>query len=378
MVGLAGSLVAQVQEVDLRVAVLADRCEARVVAHAPHALVALVVGVQAAAVPVAPGLVLGVAPAVVAGLAVADAAGTARVAFGYAAGHAAGLEVFVQAVAYDKRLALGQGGALAVSRVQRGKVPAPGDAVDLVVWFGQSNAEGAAPLADLPPEDAGEHPQLRIWNHLAGTWQAMHVGRNNMLLPGTAAVGPELGIVDAMGPTARPLWLVKCAVWQSSLGPSPGPLDEWGPAAGELYPQLLSRVDAAAAAVRALGLQPRVRLVGMMQGESDALSPGLAASYQANLMALLLHLRADLGQRGLTPDGPPQVRIGLIAPALVEVGFVATEAVRQAQQNVAGALPGCDTIETRPFAVLADRVHLALPGLRSLGQALVAGFVRRR
>ncbi len=372
----AVSLHAQGDVIDLRIVASTDRLDARVTAAAPGSLVGVVLGLQLANTPLPGGASLELVPITVMGLTFADAAGVATMSLHYPVGHAGGLSLLAQAVAYDTTMPVTVNGALATSPLRRARVPLTGDEAEIVVLFGQSNAEGAASLADLPGAMRGPHPQLRVWNDAALAWQPLAAGVNNMLVPGTQTVGPEMGFVDALPATAKPMWLVKCAVWQSSLGPTPGPLNEWGPQAGELYPEMLRRIDNACAGVVALGLIPRIRLVAMMQGEADALDPLLAAPYAFNLQHLIAQLRIDLGTRGVAAVGEPWFRAGLIHPALAEVGFVSTGVVRAAQQATATVVPNCDVVETRGIELMADRVHFALGGSRALGKKFVRGFVR--
>ena len=369
------SLHAQSGVLQLRVAAVPDRLDARVTDAVSGALVGLVLGTQHGATPLPGGAALQVVPVAVAGLAFADANGVATFTLSYPVGRAAGASLLAQAVAFDTTRSLVEPGALQVSPLRVARVPLAGEEARIVVLFGQSNAEGAASLSDLPGPLRGPHPQLRVWNDAAAAWQPLAAGVNNMLVPGTPRVGPELGIVHALPATASPLWLVKCAVWQSSLGPSPGPWNEWGAQAGELYPEMLRRIDSACAGAVALGLRPRVVLVAMMQGEADALVPSLAVAYASNLHDLVVQLRGDLGARGLAPADEPHVRVGRIHPGLAEVGFVATSTVRAAQEATAASFVHCDLVETRGLELMADRVHFAFAGSMALGRSFVRGFV---
>lgn len=347
--------------------------ELRVSRAAPAALVAAVLGFAEAAVPLPGGAVLGIDPLVVPLFAAADGTGRADLAWQFPAAAAAGLGFLATALALDSGLPFGAVGSVRVATVLPLQVPVVGAPADLVVVFGQSNAEGFAALGDLPLDLLGPQPRLRIYNDWVAAWQPLQAGRNNQLFPDVARFGPELGMVVAMAERAAPLWLVKCAVAQSSLGPAPGPWNEWGPAAGELYPELLRRIDAAAQAARNSGLVPQVRLVCMMQGESDALSPALGAAYGANLVALVQQLRADLAARQLDRMGPAAVRIGLIAPGLPSAVFVAREAVRAGQQSAADVLLQCEVVETAGLELQPDQVHFAGAGLLGLGQRWLAG-----
>ena len=174
-----------------------------------------------------------------------------------------------------------------------------------------------------------------------------------------------------MAEAERPVWLIKLALFHATLGPSPGPWSEWGAHGGELYAELLRRIDAAAAGARSLGLAPRVRLVCMMQGESDALDPALAAVYGRYLEELVRQLRSDLVVRELADVVPVPFRIGLVNPHLSLLGFPAVAAVREAQQRVAQVAPSCVAIETAGLPLQPDGVHFSVAGTLWLGRAFV-------
>ena len=358
----------------LDAAVVPGRLDTRITRCAPGALAALVLGFVPAALPLPGGAVLGVDPVCVVGLTFADAVGTAVIGLQFPPGQGAGMQFLGAGLTYDVQRPLEAPLALQVTPARSLRMPAVGDAADLVVLFGQSNAEGSAALTELPVALRGPLPNLRIWNDVAAAWQPVEAGYNNQLFPLVPRVGPEMGMAEAAALLPSPTWLVKFAVAQSSLGPTPGPWSEWGAAAGELLPELLRRITVASAALRSVGLVPNVRLVAMMQGESDALDPALAQAYAGHLADLVVALRAELATRGLVGADPVQFRFGLVAPHLEQLGFVATAAVRAAQQAVAASLPDCATVETAALALQPDQVHFALGGLLALGRAFLVGL----
>ncbi len=358
---------------DLRLSCVPDRLDAKITGANPGAFVGLVLGFESAPVPLPlpGGAMLNITPLSMPVIGVVDPFGNTSFGLRIPVGSGAGLVLLAQAIVSEMASGLGAAAPLRTTLVRQARVPNPGEVAELVVLFGQSNAEGSAPLAELPAHERGSHPSLRIWNDVVAQWQPLVIGENNMLFPQVPRVGPEIGMAAIAAAQAEPVWLVKFAVGQSSLGPSPGPWTEWGPGAGELYGELLRRIDASALAVRALGLVPRVRLVCMMQGESDSLDPVLAAAYAVNLEALLRQLRADLLQRGLQGEAPPRIRLGLVQASLERVGFSAAKVVREAQQAVASQLSDCRALETNSLQVEADRVHFALAGSRELGRAFL-------
>jgi hypothetical protein len=347
------------------------RTEARITGAQPDALVAFVLGLEPASIPLPGGALLGVSPPTIAGVAFADALGHGALASVFPTTAARGLSFFGQGVVFAPAEPTPIA-PLLVTPVRALRVPALDEPVDLVVLFGQSNAEGGAPRTGLPASLVGPLPALRTWNDAAGAWQALEAGVNNALFAGGMWVGPEMGIAEAAAAAPRPLWLVKLALYSTTLGPNPGPWNEWGANAGELYAELLRRIDAAAAGARSLGLAPRVRLVCMMQGESDALDPVLAASYARYLDQFVRRMRADLAARGLDAGTAVPFRIGLVSSQLITAGFVSIPAVRAAQQQVAAALPACTVIDTSGLPLEPDGVHFSLPGVLQLGRAFVA------
>lgn len=373
VVGIVVPLAAQ-SVPHLDAAVVPGRLDTRITRCAPGALAALVLGFAPAALPLPGGAVLGVDPVCVVGLTFADALGMAVIGLQFPPGQGAGLQFLAAGLTYDVQQPLEAPGALQATPAHSLRMPAVGDVADLVVLFGQSNAEGSAALAELPVALRGPLPNLRVWNDVAAAWQPLEGGYNNQLFPLVPRVGPEMGMAEAAALLPSPTWLVKFAVAQSSLGPTPGPWSEWGAAAGELLPELLRRISVASAALRSVGLVPNVRLVAMMQGETDALDPALAQAYAGHLADLVVALRAELATRGLVGADPVQFRFGLVAPHLEQLGFVATAAVRAAQQAVAASLPDCATVETAALALQPDQVHFALGGLLALGRAFLVGL----
>ena len=356
---------------DVVVTTMRDRTEARVAGAPQGALVVLAIGLDPVASPLPGGAVLGFAPLAASPLAVVDARGVAGVRILHP-GAPGGFDFLAQCVALDPTVGLGRPGGLRVSPVHRQRVPELGDDAEVMLLFGQSNCEGWAPVATLPHRLAGPQPMLRIWNLTAGEWQAVEAGVNTNMVAGAPFFGPEMGMVPRAAARANPLWIVKAAVSPSSLGPTPGPFNEWGATAGELYPLMLARLDAAVSELRRLGYRPRVRTCCMMQGESDAILPSLAAAYAANLGLLLTTLRADLAARQLVGEGPPAIRVGLVSDRLGAAGFGHVAEVRAAQAAVVETLELASTVETLDLSLAADGVHFDAAGLIELGVRLVA------
>lgn len=357
----------------LRAAVVPGSTELAVSGARPGDPVVAFLGVRGVRTPLPGGAVLDLAPDVVAGYALADAFGNACFRVGFPAGRSPGEPFLAQAISAQPA-AVGAPVGYSVSALRRLRVPAPGDLADVYVLFGQSNAEGYADTAGLPTSLRGPLPGGRIWNALATAWQATRAGVNNTTLCAPTFCGPELTLLDELAGDGRVVFLVKFAVGQTSLGPNPGPWNEWGPNAGELYGELLRRFDDAIAALRRDGLRPRVRGLCMMQGENDAMTAAAAAAYGPLLRGLVERLRTDLGSRDVgAGDGTPFV-FGLVDAHLPPAVFPAAAQVRAAQTAVARQVPGCAVVETTGLPRQGDGVHLDAVGVGKLGRGFAAAL----
>lgn len=353
-------------------AVVPGTFETRIDGARPGAIVLVPVGLQSGAFAVLGGPVLGLEPQAIAGVAIADAQGFAFVRAGFPVGAGAGLGFYAQAVALDP--AAPPFAALDVSAVSRLDVPRHGALADVYVLFGQSNAEGQGQVAQLPPSLLGPIPRCRVWSHVAGEFQPLTAGVNNRTFSPPIWCGPEMSLARALTADGRVVYLVKFAVAQTALGATPGPWNEWGVEAGELYALLQASIANACRALRADGLEPRVRGICMMQGESDATAPQWAEGYQALLDALVRRCRGDLLAGELTDGRPVPFVIGLIDEELPASWFPFVGAVRAAQQAVAAALPRCATVDATGLAVNHDRVHFSAAGVVALGQRFAAAL----
>lgn len=356
----------------LRAAVVPGTTDLAVSGAQPGAAVTVLLGVREVRTPLPGGAVVDLAPDVVAGFGHADAHGNLAFRVGFPAGRAPGEPFLAQAVTAHQ----GPGGATTytVSALRHLRVPVANEPADLYVLFGQSNAEGAADVAALPPALRGRLPGGRIWNAFTSAWQPVQAGVNNTTLAQPTRCGPELTLLDELAGTGPAVYLLKFAVGQTSLGPNPGPWNEWGPDAGELYGELLRRFDSAIAALRQDGLQPRLRGVCMMQGENDALSTAAAQAYGTRLTTLVTRLRTDLAQRAVGAGPELPFVLGLIDRLLPPAVFPGTPAVRDAQAAIADTIPACAAVETSGLPRQADRVHLDTTGVLALGRTFAAAL----
>ena len=368
--------VATAQGLVLTAVAVPGRVDARVDGAAPGAIVGCVIGAQMGDQPVLPGLTLGILAPELLGLALADGDGRALFAAAFAPASLRGLTFFAQGISLD--LAAPLTASADRSPVRSVSVPALGDRAEIVVLFGQSNAEGHADGAALPASLRGALPRCRIWDEAGSEFAAMQHGVNTRSYGPSLWCGPELTLATAIAERVGTVYVVKFALPATALGATPGPWNEWGADADELYRILLVRIDNAAARLRADGLLPRVTGIVMMQGESDATDAALAAGYRANLTQLVRKFRGELVGRGLGDAEPVPFVCGAISRSLPASSFPFVDQVRNAQFAVAAELPRCLCVDTRGLLMQSDGVHFDTAAALELGRRLAAALARVR
>ncbi|MCR9245041.1 MAG: sialate O-acetylesterase [bacterium] len=250
--------------------------------------------------------------------------------------------------------------------------PVPSVVADVVVLIGQSNALGYGRVQKLETPLRQPLPGARIWRPIEREWQPVHAGQNSHDLGPGPFFGCEVGIADSVAHRGREVWIIKFAVSATAMGPYPGEWNEWNARAGELYLLLTLRLDAAARSLRALGYEPRVRLVAISQGETDSVFPKLAVAYEEELFEFCTVLRQDLRRRGLVGTEPPMIRLALVSPYLARLAGPGVHTVRRAQLAVASQLARCQAIATARLELRADGIHFAASGLVQLGRQFAA------
>jgi hypothetical protein len=308
------------------------------------------------------------------GAAVADVHGIATFGFTFGVGERRGVPFVARAVQLDPTTLATADAVL--SPVVHARVPSAGDVADVVVLFGQSNAEGHAAAAALAPALHGAWPCARMWQDATGSFAALAHGVNTRSYGPAAWCGPELGLGRELTAGGRVVHVVKVAAPASTLGPSPGPWNEWNPAAGELHAVLWFRLTSACNALRAQGLRPRVRAVCMMQGESDGTTAALASGYGTGLGVLLATLRDDLLRAGLAERERLQFVVGLVHARMPAAAFPFVATVRAGQRATASTLARVALVETSDLTFGPDGVHFDLPAVLELGRRM--GAVVRR
>jgi len=366
------------QNLDFDIAADADRFEWRVRGADPWGLVGFLVGNRGVYEPL-PGVYLDVVPGS-SYWTFADGNGSFRPAPIALPAATVGMSYTTQMASFDPVRGLPRPTNFNTSGVEQ--LTVPGREVDVVILFGQSNAEGYAECASLPAW-LGDPAGLfcaRIW-HIrpsGSNFAVLTAGVNNTTIGNPAWCGPEMSMMRVlvqMRPS-RFVYLVKFAVGETTLGPKPGPFNEWAPSAGELYSELLRRTDAAAAALRTRGLDPRVRCAFYMQGESDTLTLSLAQGYETRLQTLVRTLRSDLSNRGLTTGQDVPFVIGQISAGLSAQGPYFVQEVRDAQAAVARSDPAAELVDTSDLPTKLDGVHFNTAGVIALGHRFVTAAGR--
>lgn len=375
---LCAAVTLPAQGLALTVAALPGRTEMRI-ERAPRGVgVAVVIGLRAGS-GVFQGYQFGIDEPALFGAAFAGTNGTAHLAATFPIESRRGLEFVAEAIAFDPQLPLGSAGVLARSPVVKATVPPMQATADVVVLFGQSNAEGHADDGALPANLRGALPRCRIWVEAVQAFAAMEHGVNTRSYGPPDWCGPELALGHALTGSGDVVYLLKVAAPGTTLGPTVGPWNEWGAHAGELYAVLMFRLTSACARLRADGLVPRVRAVCMMQGESDAMTGPLARAYGENLTALVAKLRSDLRAAHLVAaDEPAPFVVGRIHGALPRPSFPGLDLVREAQRVAMRASERAACVDTDALTHGPDGVHLDAAGVCELGRRFAAAVVALR
>lgn len=236
--------------------------------------------------------------------------------------------------------------------------------IPVYIVAGQSNAVGnkaltsqLAPSFLLPQSNVlffgpTHETAVKTWNPIQPPTETTQVSDGS-------GFGPELTAGQALSTAAggQTVGIVKFAINGTNL------FSQWNPDnAGQLYDQMMTRVNQSLAALTGLGHTPVVSGFLWMQGESDTDTLAHANAYQANLTKLIENVRADVGNANLP------VVIGQINNA-----FTFTNNVRQAQHTVANNLAYVTLAQTDDLQRAAgDLIHFSTQGTLDLGNRFAA------
>ncbi|OAE37634.1 sialate O-acetylesterase [Agrobacterium tumefaciens] len=173
-------------------------------------------------------------------------------------------------------------------------LPAP---KQLYFVFGQSNAAGVAPIADLPAVLKLPITNAKIWTPGTSTFDTLEANVNNQ--PNSAGQpwhGPELSFMYDLVADFGESYLVKSATGGTDLA------TRWrpdSPSGQNLYRDFITKIDNARYAVgMATGLELKPNTGIWYQGEADTGTPAYAAAYQANEAFMINTLRNGVDVTG--------------------------------------------------------------------------------
>lgn len=248
--------------------------------------------------------------------------------------------------------------------------------VPVYVLLGADNAEGdniGSELLPSFPQYSGPQTGFKIWNHVGVAYETYEAGDNSAPESTTNAqhFGPEVSMLaglQALNPTQPNIYLVKVAVFGSSMAPQAGASNEWFSSASELWTAATARITAAMGNVP-LGFTARLKGVFWVQGEADG-AVDKCEVHEDMLATMIDRLRATYNEPYL-----PFVMARLHnSHPLSEPNKTYMVKVRQAQELVSRRHPYNVLISTDSLSLKGDLIHFDVRGSINLGTALVDGI----
>ncbi|MGA1236716.1 MAG: sialate O-acetylesterase [Limisphaerales bacterium] len=263
--------------------------------------------------------------------------------------------------------------------------------VDVWLLGGQSNMQGIAKLAELPPDLPETIPHTFFWN--GNSFEPLLLGQTQTSTR-AGEFGPEVGFALDMATPEQPVYLVKYHAsgmplhhgWDGSQWVGDPPLagrrnfypgeEPDDPCQGTLYREMVAQFRAALRSFQAEGREPRVRGFLWMQGEQDAKHVLSATSYAASLKRLRSRLAADLGT---SPDLP--FAFGQVLPYEPAMERFTHRVEIRAQMAAADmdsgqpeAMARTKMVSTDGFGLYPDTVHYNADGQLRLGRAFASAL----
>lgn len=165
--------------------------------------------------------------------------------------------------------------------------------VPVIIFVGESNSGGYALNTDLTAGQRAVRSAVKILNNTSLLFESLDIDTNNLIghtgLTANATHGWENGLatsVEAGEWGFNPVYLIKA-------GQGGSVISEWG-TTGAYFTTLVTRVNAAYAAIRALGKQP-LPFIWYSQGINDAIANTAAATWKAATKVHLTNLRNVIG-----------------------------------------------------------------------------------
>jgi hypothetical protein len=225
--------------------------------------------------------------------------------------------------------------------------------IKVFILAGQSNAGGGMHPVNNPPPAPLNAPQENLFNYKVQT-SSLNESANwidMQPLPGPTGWGTELSFTLAMQQrTGSPVALIKTSWNGSSLW------RDWlptGTGVNQLYPWMLSKVNASLDQLEAQGYPPQLSGFLWIHGEADAGTEANSLAYDDNLAILASHLRADLA----TPNLP-----FLLNQAHSDLARAYVTQLRQSQLNAASADSHMHVVNVDDLSLGGDNVHWT-PGM---------------
>jgi len=239
--------------------------------------------------------------------------------------------------------------------------------VRVILIGGQSNADGRADVADLPPILQGPQTDVDFYYHTETS-----AGGLTTLRPGlseTSQFGPEIVLGSRLADlytteTGTRVAIIKYANGGTNLHTqwkAGGNATTTGD--GPEYVTFQQTVAAGRAALQAKYPTATLELDSMvwMQGETDATASS-AGNYQANLTAFIADIRATYGA------SLPFI-IGRLSSQQTSLDTASLNTVRAAQDAVAAADPRTGIIFTDDLTMKSDNLHFDADGQQAMGSS---------
>lgn len=248
--------------------------------------------------------------------------------------------------------------------------------VPVYVLLGGDNAEGdniGSSLSPTYPQYVGAQTGFKIWNHLGVAWETYVAGTNSApeSVTNAAHFGPEVSMLSglqALNPTQPNIYIVKVAVFGSSIASQPSTGNEWNSAAQELWTVMNTRVAAAMGNVP-IGFTAKLKGIFWVHGEDDA-TVDRCEAYESLLGILIDRLRSTYNE----PSIPFVIGRLHNSHPLAEPQKSYMLTVRLAQEAVSRKNLNNTLVSTDTLSLKGDQTHFDVQGTINLGLALVAGL----
>ena len=225
------------------------------------------------------------------------------------------------------------------------------DPIDLNIILGESNPDGRGSGADIPLIQAylkQPFPAVRIWNPNTVQLEPLEFDVNNSHT-NDGNFGPELQYATrvSMADGVRPSAMVK--VTRGSSGLDPAFTYSWDPTTGVWFTNLITRVNAAIAALTTEGWTVNIRSINCSLGLNDADNASAASNFETRFQNFVNRIYSDLSIPSTVPFVMNQLHAG------ADVAFLGT--VITAVANVAAVDSRINLFSVDDMQLAADLLH---------------------